>query len=235
MLREKSLSDLMSEFLKYLAKVDSSNGDGERLPPLSDLSQELGISVASLREQLEVARALGLVEVRPKTGIRRLPYTFRPALRQTLSYALAISPGYFKTYSDLRNHIEAAYWFEAVSLLTPEDHQLLRDFVASAFRKLRGHPVQIPHDEHRELHLSIYRRLENPFVTGILETYWELYEAVGLNVYTDFGYLEKVWQYHQRMVEAICNGDFTAGYQALTEHTDLLYQRSRPSSRQKFE
>jgi DNA-binding FadR family transcriptional regulator len=37
------------------------------------MSKELGVSVALLREQLEVAKAIGLVEVRPRTGIRRLP------------------------------------------------------------------------------------------------------------------------------------------------------------------
>ena len=70
--------------------------------------------------------------------------------------------------------------------------------------------------------MKIYSRLENPFVTGILEAYWEAYEAVGLNVFAgDYKYLEEVWQYHQKMVEAICNGTFEAGYQALIKHTDL--------------
>lgn len=235
MLYEKVVPEKLSEFMKYLASMDSAEGSSDRLPPLADMSRELRISIASLREQLEVARALGLVEVRPKTGIRRLPYTFLPAVRQSLTYSLAINSTNFKHYSDLRNHIETAYWYEAVSLLTAEDHQLLRDLVVRAKQKLRGRPVQIPHFEHRELHLSIYRRLDNPFVTGILEAYWEVYEAVGLDVYTDYGYLEKVWQYHERMVEAICAGDYKAGFQSLTEHTDLLYQRSRPVSRQKFE
>ena len=51
--------------MRYLA----NNPEAERsLPPLKDLSEELGISLASLREQLEVARALGLVEVTPAAG-----------------------------------------------------------------------------------------------------------------------------------------------------------------------
>ena len=45
-----------------------------------------------------------------------------------------------------------------------------------------------------------------------------------MHFYTDLNYLEEVWQYHQRMVESICSGDFDAGYQALTEHTDLIFQ-----------
>ena len=38
-----------------------------------------------------------------------------------------------------------------------------------AWDKLRRTPIQVPHEEHRNLHLLIYSRLENPFVTGILE------------------------------------------------------------------
>ena len=78
------------------------------------------------------------------------------------------------------------------------------------------------------LHLCVFGKLGNPFVLGILEAYWEAYEAVGLNVYTDYGYLREVWTYHQKMVDAILAGDIDAGYQALVDHTDLLYHRPYP-------
>jgi len=226
---ERTFSDL-SEFLLFLAR---ENEDGTRLPSLAVLSRQLGISVASLREQLEVARTLGLVEVRPKTGIRRLPYTFKPAVLNSLSYAASVDPSYFFfAFSDFRNHIEAAYWVQAVTMLDTGDHQYLRRLVTQAKAKLQGHPIQIPHIEHRELHLSIYRKLDNPFVFGILEAYWEAYEAVGLDLYTDISYLEHVWDYHEKMVEAICANDIDRGYKALIEHTDLLYERASTISRQ---
>lgn len=229
---ERIFPDL-SDFMRFLAK---ENKDGARLPSLSVLSQQLGVSVASLREQLEVARAFGLVEVRPKTGMRRLPYTFRPAVIRSLSYATATDPAhFFFAFSDLRNHIETAYWEQAVKSLTIEDHQLLKRFVIQAKEKLQGEPIQIPHFEHRELHLSIYRKLDNPFVLGILEAYWEAYEAVGLNLYTDISYLIHVWDYHQKMVDAILTGDTARGYAALVEHTDLLFERSKTIPHLKFE
>jgi DNA-binding FadR family transcriptional regulator len=215
---------LSSDFLHYLA-ARLQDGNQDQLPSLSEVSKELGVSVALLREQLEVARALGLVEVRPRTGIRRLPFTFLPAVHQSLSYAIALDKAYFDAYSDLRNHIEAVYWKEAASKLTPEDYQKLQGLLECAWAKLRGHPIQIPHEEHRQLHLLIYCRLNNPFVQGILEAYWEAYETVGLNLYADYGYLQQVWLYHQQMVDAICTGDLEQGYQALLEHKDLLFHR----------
>ena len=230
-------TQLSSVFLQYLARYTPANEvtngapangatlETAQLPSLSEVSKELGVSVALLREQLEVARAIGLVEVRPRTGIRRLPYAFLPAVRQSLTYALAIDPASFMAYSDLRIHLEATYWQEAASRLTLEDQQELKSLVKRACEKLNGQPIQIPHPEHRQLHLVIYCRLENPFVLGLLEAYWEAYEAVGLNLYTDIDYLHEVWQYHDQMVQAICDGDLDRGYTALLQHKDLLFHR----------
>jgi DNA-binding FadR family transcriptional regulator len=224
MTTEREYSDL-SEFMRFLAR---ENTDGDRLPSLADLSDQLGISIASLREQLEVARALGLVKVQPKKGIRRQPYQFTPAVCKSLAYASAVDPVfYFNAFADLRTHIEASYWHEAVDLLNQGDQAELCNLIDRAMEKLSGDPIQIPHAEHRGLHLSIYRRLNNPFVTGILEAYWDAYEAVGLNLYADIHYLKTVWEYHRQMVEAICSGNHAAGFRMLIEHTDLLQQRAR--------
>lgn len=214
------ISPDISEFLRYLATHEEvENG----LPSLKNLSVKLGVSVASLREQLEVARSLGLVEVKPRTGMRRKPYSFTPAVMQSLDYAIALDKDHFVAFADLRQHIEIAYWHEAVKTLVPEDHDNLKELVARAWEKLRGNHIEIPHPEHRELHLTIYRRLGNPFVTGLLQSYWDAYETVGLNFLTDYDYLTEVWTYHQQMVDAICANDVDAGYKALSEHTDLIH------------
>ena len=215
--------DLASELLNYLAFEGLRPGD--RLPAIRDLAADLGISTGKLREQLEVARSLGLVDVRPKTGTRMLEYRFLETLRTGLLYRMARVPESFSHFGDLRNHVEAAFWHDAVAQLTPEDLAELGQLVEAAWGKLRNQPAQIPHAEHRQLHLTIFRRIENEFVRGLLEAYWEAYEAVGLDVYNDYRYLEQVWRYHEAMVKAIQAGDFDAGYRALIEHTGLLNRR----------
>jgi len=218
---------LLSNMLEYLAEYEGSpNGDESvRIPSLDEIKDELGISVSKLREQLEVARALGIVEVRPRTGIIRKNYSFTPAVLQSLRYAVTLDPSFFEMFSSLRKHVEGAYWLEAVEVLQTEDHALLQDLMTKAWDKLRGHPIKIPHSEHRQLHLTVFHRLENPFVLGILEAFWDAYEVAGLNLYADYGYLQEVWSYHQKMVDAICEGDFEASHQAFIQHTDLLYHR----------
>jgi DNA-binding FadR family transcriptional regulator len=202
---------------------------------LQELARKLGVSVALLREQMEVARALELVEIRPRIGIKHLPITFTPAVKQSLAYAVAVDSAYFEHFADLRLHLEEAYWYKAVSSLVAEDLDYLLQLVTQAETKLRQQPAQLPHWEHKELHLVIYKRLGNPFVLGLLEAYWAIYEQAGLDVYTDMPYLEQVWNYHRRMVEAIVAGNYEAGFQAMRDHVGLLQQRVRSMNRQQFE
>ena len=209
-----------SEFLDYLMQIPVEEVD--QLPSLKELSQELGISISTLREQLQVAKALGLVDVRPRLGIRPQPYSFTPAVDASLCFAIEQDRSHFEDFVDLRRHLELAYFPQALDLLQEEDHQELRRLVASAWDKLRGKPTRIPHQEHRQLHLAFYRRLENIFVIGLLEAYWDAYEAVGLNVYTDLEYLEQVWMYHEQLVEIAIAKDKAQGRIVLQEHFDLM-------------
>jgi DNA-binding FadR family transcriptional regulator len=236
-----SLDKLDSALLRYIVAQGFKPGD--RLPALDDLSLELKISVGKLREQLEVARTLGLVDVRTRSGIRLEEYTFMPAVRFSVLFALALDPTQFDAFNLLRNRVEAAFWHDAVARLAPEDHAHLRELVSKAWAKLNGHPIRIPQAEHRDLHLTIFGRLQNPFVKGLLEAYWEAYEAVGLSVFSDYQYLREVWTYHEKIVDAIVAGEIDEGYSLLMKHTALLRNREsthphavpeRPLSEQTF-
>lgn len=213
-------SSFDSDLLQYILNHRFQAGD--RLPSIEELSAELKISVGKLREQLEVARCLGIVEVRPRAGIRLAESGFLSIIRLGLLYTLARDPAQFEALGILRNHVEAAFWHEAVALLTPGDHAHLRTLVAQAWAKLDGRPIQIPHAEHRDLHLTIFGRLENRFVKDLLEAYWEAYEAVGLNLYADYQYLRQVWTYHENMVDALVRGDTDESYRLFVEHAALL-------------
>ena len=213
---------------------DSSLGD--RLPSLNELQSEdnLGISISKVREQLEVARALGLVEVRSKTGTRMKAYSFMPAVRLSLFFALAQDSHQFEQFSQLRNHVEAAFWHEACARLTPDDLTDLAAILSAALAKLNGNHhgghIQIPNREHRAFHLTIFRHLANPFVTGILEAYWDAYEAVELHRYADYDYLQRVWDYHARIYDAIVAGDFDRARVLFIEHTQLIQSQPRMQS-----
>lgn len=219
--------DLESDLLNYI--IQQGYQPGDRLPTIEDLQapEKLGVSVSKVREQLEVARALGLVEVRSKTGTRLKAYSFAPAVHLSLFYALATDLRYFEMFSALRTHLEVAFWHEACGTITEDDQCELRGYIDAARAKLNAPRIRIPFEEHRAFHLTIFKHLENPFVLGLLEAYWDAYEAVELNRYADYSYHTQVWDYHERILDAICMGDFDAAQKAFIEHTRLLHHRPR--------
>jgi DNA-binding FadR family transcriptional regulator len=211
---------LDSNFLNYL--VDKQIHPGKKLPSLNEISDELGISVGKLREQLEVARNLGLVSVRPRVGIHRQQFTVAPALLQNVLFGLATGEASFEQYGRLRRAVETSFWHDAVVLLKQEDKEKLKAIVANAWAKLRGEPVHVPNIEHRQLHLAIFQRLDNPFVQGIISTYWEAYEVSELTRFVTYQYWIEVWVYHEKIVDAICKNEFDLGRALLIEHFLLL-------------
>ena len=214
--------DLDSDLLEYIVQEGFQPGD--RLPTINELQadERLGISISKVREQLEVARALGLVEVKSKTGMKMKSYSFSPAVRLSLFFALAQDQHNFELFGEVRNHIEVAFWNEACERLQPEDKDIMRECLLKAQAKLNGKPVRIPNEEHRTFHLTTFRRLENPFVMGILEAYWDAYNAVELNRYSDYSYLQQVWTYHEQIFEAICAGDYDRAKELFIAHTNLI-------------
>ncbi len=124
--------------------------------------------------------------------------------------------------SRLRRVIEVGFWDEAVVLLTAADKARLGQLVTGAWAKLRGDPVHIPNGEHRQLHLTIFGRLGNPFVQGLLVAYWDAYDASELTRFMRYDYWVDVWTYHEQIVAALCANDFDRGRRLLEEHFALL-------------
>jgi DNA-binding FadR family transcriptional regulator len=227
--------DLDSDLLNYI--IEKGFQPGDRLPSIHELQEtnHLGISASKIREQLEVARALGLVEVRSKTGTRLQTYDFAPAVRLSLLFALATDLHHFEQFSALRTHLEVAFWNEACKLLTADDLGEMRGYVEAARAKLNDRWIHIPYQEHRAFHMSVFKRLDNPFVKGLLEAYWDAYEAVEVNRYADYAYLQNVWDYHERILSAICDGNFEAAKTAFIEHTYLLHYQPATDQRKENE
>lgn len=219
-------SHLDADILNYI--IEHQVRPGERLPTIAQLSRELGVSVSKIREELEVARTLGLVQIKPRTGTQVRDFNFGPAATLSVLYALGLNRAHFHDFSKLRNSVELAFWHEAVEQLTTDDIGYLRGLVARACEKLNRVPIEVPFEAHRNLHLTFFKHLENPFVQGILQAYWTAYKAFGLALYAELSYHRKVWTYHEQMVDHVARGEFEAGRQALEEHMTLLRYRAVP-------
>lgn len=214
-----------SDILQYI--VDKGYMPGDQLPTISDISEELKVSVAKTRESLEVARALGIVEIKPGRGTRVAEYSFEPAVRLSVLYSIGMGKTrhFFKYVRQMRNAIEVSFWAEATRKLTEDDLDKLQQLVDDAHERLEQLPIQVPALEHREFHLVLFSKLGNPFTDGFLRAYWEAHEAFGLNMYAEIDYHKKVWDYHERILQTVRDGDTELGRKLLIEHFNLVRHR----------
>ncbi len=79
------------DLIEYLSKASRGNGNakGADIPSLKQIGEDNNVSIAKLREQLSVARSFGFVDVQPHHGITLRPYSFSPAVKNSLAYALS--------------------------------------------------------------------------------------------------------------------------------------------------
>ncbi len=216
-------TSLKSELLRFI--IANGYQPGDSLPTIQEISQAMDSSVAKTRESLEVARALGMVDIKPGRGTRVSNYTFTPAVTLSSLYAIGLDDQNFEHLRAVRNGLEISFWNAAVSSLTSDDIEHLRQLIAIAREQLASQPIQVPADVHRLFHLTLFSHIENPFVQGILEAFWEAYEAFGLNLYADIDYHREVWDYHEQIVETLAQEDYDEGRHLLIEHMNLLQLR----------
>jgi DNA-binding FadR family transcriptional regulator len=229
------INDMKNSNLALLSYLASNAKEGKGIPSIAQLSNDLGLSVSAIREQLEVARQLELVEVKTKTGIHTASFSAAPAICLAYHYGLVLRPDLIGDIISVRQHLELSYWKEAVVHLTGKDVNYLADIVEKAISKINNLPVIIPLEEHKEFHLAIYRPLENSFLDSILEAYWNIQMESGIHVYSDKTYLENVWAYHQKILEAIETKEYDLGYQALMTHFEIVRTQRKAELKQRFE
>jgi len=221
----------MQTITQYLIDARPKGREDARvkLPPMGDLAKELGVSRGKVREELIAAQAYGVVEMRPGDGTYVNAFDFYAAIRPAVVYSIACDRENFNHFRRLRAHLEVAFWDEATRALDEHDHAQLELIVDRAQRKLKSKPAEIPHTEHRELHLHIFSKLENPFVQGLLTAYWDAYEAVELHLYFDLSYYEEMWTSHRALVEALKSNQSRRGKEVLTQHFTILESRLQTS------
>ena len=177
--------NLRSDFLNFIIRGGYRPGD--RLPSIQELTDDahLDMSANKVREQLEVARMMGWVEVRSKRGTRIKEYAFTPAVRLSALYAMACGER-FESFASLAQPCRSGLLERSLRacsrMPTWTDmqacHRQRRSKAALAVRSTS--PIPNIASFHHERYS---RHLDNTFVLGILEAYWDLYEEVAVNRY----------------------------------------------------
>ena len=108
-----------SDLLDYLAEAQRAKSP---IPSIAELSKVLGISVASVREQLEVARTLGFVDVKPKVGIQSRVFSMNQLLELGVTFGAKMRPD-LPSFAGFAEAPGNQLLVQAAPLLTSQDVQ----------------------------------------------------------------------------------------------------------------
>jgi len=228
MLMDKEKTSLLT----YLAEASKNEQD---IPSIAELSQILGVSIASVREQLEVARQLGFVDVKPRKGIQRRPFSLVPLISLGMNYGIYSEAHLLSDYIELRKHLELSYWNDAFDVLKDDQMDYMQFLIDIALRKLQRKPAIIPTEEQSEFHLTLFRPLGNKVLISILEAAWALEENNGGKILADLDDMLSSWRTRQIIVDALREKDKTKGKNALESLLALANKPKEADITRRFE
>jgi GntR family transcriptional repressor for pyruvate dehydrogenase complex len=191
---------------------------GERLPSQHDLSRQLGISRASLREAVSILETLGFLNIEPGRG------TFIAS--NALATGGQLTPrGLSDRYAkqdiyQTRLYIESLIIADVARVVTPGTLRTLREATAVMVEAWdrRDLVTIINHD--RIFHLTICRACPNPMLRDIYEGLSEEFQGTWrypLPVTRTQRFLESMGE-HYAMVDALEAGDGQRAAAIMQEH-----------------
>lgn len=225
--QQKVYEAVMSQFVALIE--DGTYGPGHRLPIERELSEQLGISRASVRQALTGLAAIGLVESRPGDGSyvteRRTDFTWQ----LDAASALEILEG--------RRAVESGTARLAALRRTDDDLEQLTEIVRTMDEQVDEgvHPV----DTDRQFHRSIAVASHNPVLLQAMDALveqmkgpeWHRIKLWGLRGEEQ---TDRIQRQHRQILAAIRDQDERLAEKLLQEHIDRIIDDVRAAERAKL-
>jgi DNA-binding FadR family transcriptional regulator len=174
-------------------------GPGERLPTEHELARRFRVSRPILREALQTLRTLGVVETRPKVGMRVLPFDPESLFSQ-------VAPR-------IRTAKERSALFELRCLLEPAVLPLVKQRASRADLDRLEATLRPPLKNAAEglardlaFHEELWRLTGNPFIYSLRGLLLRFFADVGRRRVSDAA-VRKTNAEHLAIVRALKNGD----------------------------
>ena len=196
--------------------VDEDIRPGQRLPSERDLSIQLSVSRASLREALIALELGGVVEVRGGSGV------YVSDQQEGASGLPEAGPGPFEVLS-ARRLIEAEV--AAIAARTATDGAVDAILVA-VLEMERSHANKSSNEQaDRNFHLAIARATGNSALVGVVETLWDqrgrLWHKLKEHFQTE-DLRQQTLTDHRNILEAIAAHDPAAARHAMRAHLERV-------------
>ncbi len=158
---------------------------GERIDQ-NKLADELGVSMAPLREALKGLEAEGLVTIQPRRG----------------AFVVEVSISDMDELYFTRQLIEGEALYHAVPRLTERDFADLQQMIQDMRRATEANEIGTYIALNRQFHLCLYNALENQHLIQVIRMLWERSELYRYRYMFMTRETERIHQEHEAILEA---------------------------------
>lgn len=191
---------------------------GDPIPTETALARELGISRNSLREALKALATAGVVETRHGLGTYVGQASLGPLI-DGMAFNLLQNIGRdtrtLREMLQLREILEVALVRRVLGLHTDEQIARLEEYIARMEADVRREIMDLHVD--RAFHDTLYEPLDNHVVTLILHAFWDVQEAVILQLPEVQSIAAANARWHRDILEAVRRGDADGAAAAMRE------------------
>ena len=217
---ERAFDAILGQIIENIQNGELKAGDG--LPAERTMAENMGVSRPAVREVLRALELLGIVKSVPGGG-NYITDNLDTWLIGPLSIMFRLNNGYLKQNQQLRAALERETAILAAKNCTPLDAAELRMILArmdvAATESDKG-------ELDKQLHQKIAKIADNPMLYSVLTAADQLTESI---ISGTRSYIMKkrqsasdVDEQHQRLVEAIANGDAAEAQRCMSEHMETI-------------
>lgn len=209
------IQDRVKEFI-----VERGYRTGDLLPAEAELSRQLGISRASLREAMRSLQALGIVETRHGAGTFVGRFSFG-LMTDGMAFQIGRSQAGETVSRELiemlavREVLETSIVSRLVHHYTQEDIDAL--YQAAAEMEQLADRSELFTEVDWRFHELLYRPAENQWLTQLLQSFWTVFYRVR-DTPPQSLHLVATARHHREVVDAIVARDAAAAARAMTRH-----------------
>ena len=217
---ERAFDAILGQIIENIQNGKLKAGDG--LPAERTMAENMGVSRPAVREVLRALELLGIVKSVPGGG-NYITDKLDTWLIGPLSIMFRLNNGYLKQNQQLRAALERETAILAAKNCTPLDAAELRMILARMdVAATEGDKGELD----KQLHQKIAKIADNPMLYSVLTAADQLTESI---ISGTRSYIMKkrqsasdVDEQHQRLVEAIANGDAAEAQKCMSEHMETI-------------
>ncbi|KUJ66235.1 GntR family transcriptional regulator [Streptomyces albus subsp. albus] len=212
--------------------VDRRLPSGAPLPTETELMELFGVSRNSVREALKALQAMGIVEIRHGFGTYVGPMSMAPMIEGLIFRTVA---GHYRGEDsllqllELREAVETGLVARLAGRIPEADLAELEALVVRMEEEAAAGSVGA--DTDRAFHASLYRHLDNPLLSEVLEAFWDAFHRLRTDLVGVRPDPRVTCAQHRGILDAVRSGDAVRAEAAVREHFGNIRDRLRPAHR----